>query len=309
MAELDFAFTVATPGAEREAMILANSIRTFAGRFAGSAIWALLPESTMQIEAESRDRLTGLGVRLVPYHIDKSLLAFPFGGKVVAAAAAESMASGESSFLVWMDVDSIVFNEPESLMFDQGRHLGYRPVDHTLIGSPFDEPADHFWAHVYRRFQVSEKDMFPMETSVDRRIIRPYFNAGMVVIRPERGVLQSWCDGFLDLIGDPFFDDLYEENVLYKIFLHQAALAGAILSSLKKAELQELPSSVNYPLHMHRQYPPHARPSFLDELITGRYDVLFQDPQWRTHLPFREPFRSWLEDQLMSMSKPGTNDG
>lgn len=284
-----------------EAVLLARSIRTFAGRFSDSPVWFLVPESEQGIQEETERRLLDLDARLVPHSIDTRILAFLFGGKVLSSASAEALAESEADLLVWMDVDSMILNEPVSLILDDRASLGYRPVDHTLIGSPIDEPIDLFWDHIYRRCLVSEADLFPMTTSVDENIIRPYFNAGMLVVRPGRRLLRKWRDRFLEIYRDPPFEAFYADNILTKIFFHQAVLAGVVLSALDRDDLIELPPSVNYPLHMHDQYPASSRPSHIDELVTCRYDTLFQSPDWREKIPVREPFTSWLNDQVRAM--------
>ena len=65
---------------------------------------------------------------------------------------------------------------------------------------------------------------------------------------------------------EPFFT-----NHLYRIFMHQAVLAGVVLSSFSHAQLHELPESYNYPLHLHGDYPLEFRPRKLDPIqdLTG----------------------------------------
>lgn len=301
MNEFIFACSISPGSSELEAVLLARSIRTFAGRFSDSPVWILLPESEQEIQKETERKLLDLDARLIPFTVDGQLLAFPFGAKVVASAAAEALSESKADVLVWMDVDSMILNEPVSLILDDRASLGYRPVDHTLIGSPIDEPIDHFWDHIYRRCLVSEADLFPMTTSVDEKTLRPYFNAGMLVVRPRRRLLRKWRDRFLEIYRDPQFETLYTDNILTKIFIHQAVLAGVALSALDRDDLIELPPVVNYPLHMHDEYPDPFRPTYIDELETCRYDTLFQSPDWREKIPIRGPFTSWLENQVRAM--------
>ena len=143
-----------------------------------------------------------------------------------------------------------------------------------------------------------------MMTSVDERRIRPYFNAGLLVVRPARGLLQLWRDQFHRLHGAACFEEFYRRDVLYCIFFHQAVLAGTVLSSVEQQELQKLPHLVNYPLHMHADYPADRRPATMNELITGRYDVFFEDANWREVFPAQEPLKSWLIEQCEGKDPP-----
>lgn len=65
-----------------------------------------------------------------------------------------------------------------------GKKLGCRPLDHALIASPFDQPINHFGERIYKDCHVDVTRLFPMTTSVDENVIRPYFYAGMLVTHP-----------------------------------------------------------------------------------------------------------------------------
>jgi len=300
MQELTFAF-VAEPGdAENEAVLLVSSIRAFAGRFAHNAIWVLVPPNEAeQLSAATRQRLADLDATLQPFAIDPTYLSVPFGAKTLAAAAAEKAARGQAEVLVWMDRDSLVLTEPASLLLPAGKSLGYRPVDHTLIGSSWRGPVDRFWKFIYRRCDVTDDRLFPMKTGVDQQVIRPYFNAGMLAVRPERGLLQAWATEFKRLCCEEFFEEFYAQDRLYLIFMHQAVLAGVILETLRREHMAELPHQVNYPLHMHADYPAERRLDCLNEAITCRYDTLLRRPGWRDSIEIREPLASWLDQQLI----------
>jgi hypothetical protein len=308
-ASLIFAASAATRRSGQEAIILAQSIRTFAGRFADCPVWVLIPDSKHGIEVKNQRQLLELESQVIAFPIEERVLDFPLASKVVAAAAAEQLADGEGEILAWMDVDSLVIDEPDLMVLDQGTKLGYRPVDHTLIGSRYDEPVDPFWNLIYRFCRVSEDRLFPMTTTVDQVVIRPYFNAGLLVTRPELGLLRRWRDSFLDFYREPVWDKFFEESVLYRIFLHQAILAGVILTTVDHDEIIELSSRLNYPLHMHLQYPPSARAKSVDDLVSCRYDILLKDPEWQSKIPVGERFYRWLETQLQAAGLNGGNDG
>jgi hypothetical protein len=105
------------------------------------------------------------------------------------------------------------------------------------------------------------------------------------------------------LYHETCFEGFYQQNALYRIFFHQAVLAGTVLSSMDWQEIQELSHLINYPLHMHAEYPADRRPEYMNELITSRYDVFFKDPNWREIFPVKEPLKSWLTEQLRMTGK------
>ncbi|MBN1286341.1 MAG: hypothetical protein JXB47_13165 [Anaerolineae bacterium] len=299
MTNLIFAFLAAPGEMESQALMLAESIRTFAGEFADNPIWVLTPQAE---DLSTGEALSALGVRRVPFDIDPAAQGFPFAAKVFASAAAEARAQaqseGRADLLAWMDTGALVVGEPRALLLEEGKALGYRPVDHILIGPPYDAPLDPFWELIYRRCGVPEGRAFPMTASADQNRMRPYFNAGLLVVRPAHGLMQRWRDDFRRLFRAAEFEAFYAQNVLYRIFVHQAVLAGTLLASLDKAAMQELPHLVNYPLHMHAEYPPDLRPASVNELISFRYEEFFKDPNWAGVCPAQEPLASWLSARL-----------
>jgi hypothetical protein len=295
---------MASPGmAARQALLLAHSIRAFAGDLSGSPIWILVPEAAGDLSESDTNDLMALDARVIRFVVDPAALTFPFAGKVFAAAAAESLAAGEVDQLVWMDTGSIVAAEPRALLLDDRITLGYRPVDHRLIGSLIDQPLDAFWTLVYRVCQVSDTRVFPMTTSADESTIRPYFNAGMLVVRPEKGLLSAWRSRFESVYRLPEFEAFYKLHPLYQIFVHQAILAGELLSALVQREMVELPCHVNYPLHMHDQYPASRRPQTLNDLVSFRYEDFFSDPDWEQIIPAHEPLKSWLAEHVRLLAE------
>jgi hypothetical protein len=299
---IGFAFSVPGEDAEVQASLLAGSIRAFGGRMANSPIWALVPGPTSELSEHTRKDLAALQVQVVSFGIEPEGRRFPFAPKVYGAAAAESIVRGQVDLLAWMDSDSIVVQEPAGLLLEAGHDLGYRPVDHTLIGSLGDEPIDGFWSLIYHLCGVKPDCLYGITTAVDGVRIRPYFNAGLLVVRPERGLLRSWRDTLRQLMAESVFDRFYEEAILYRCFLHQAALAGTILTLLDRSQMRQLPPEYAYPLHMHAMYPADSRPASLSDVATCRYDTFFNDTGWRNAAQIREPLRGWLEDRINTAS-------
>ncbi len=128
-----FAFMIYPGKLAWQSCLLAESIRTFAGKMADDPIWVLVPHSVEVLSTEIQANLAAQQVRLMPFPLDSTVSDFPFAAKVFAAAAAEAAAVRESDdLLVWMDTDSLVIREPVELDLTTGKQLGYRPVDHTL---------------------------------------------------------------------------------------------------------------------------------------------------------------------------------
>jgi hypothetical protein len=295
MHKLIFACFAASRNDASQALLLAESIRTFAGDATDAPFLLMIPGSIAQLTPQQHTLINQLGIDLNTFEIDSLAASFPFAGKVVASAAAETISEGKCDQLVWMDNAALVVNPIDQLLLEPTIGLGYRPVDHLLVGSHFDKPLDPFWEFVYNACGVSESDIFPMVTSTDQVRMRPYINAGMLVVRPRDKLLRRWRDTFLETYQDSILQEIYTENQLYKIFIHQAILAACAMASYHQADTVELPYVVNYPLHMHSQYPAQLRPASLNMLVSFRYEGFFADPNWQELVQVEQPLKGWLE--------------
>jgi hypothetical protein len=278
-------------------LLLADSIRTFAGALSQYPIWCFTPDYGKQISQPVVKKLLALDVTLIPFKIDYETLRFPFTGEVYATSLAESMACGRTEFLAWLSANTIVLQEPKDFLLQDGKSLGFRPVHHTLVGSRYDEPLDPFWTQIYLSCNVPEDRVFPMTTHVDGTRIRPYFNAGLMVTRPEKRLLQTWRDTYFKVYKEATFQKFYEQDERYKVFIHQAVLSGVILSTLSVDEIQELPPKYNYPLHLHGQDVTGHRPSCLEELVTFRHEGFYEDPDWVKKMPAEDVLKQWLAER------------
>ena len=280
-------------------LLLVESIRAFAGSLSRSPIWCLTPEYKEPLSKAFMKRLQPLDVTLIPFELDRNVLQFPFTGEAHAASLAESKAVGKADILAWLNPNSVVLQEPRDFLLRDDKILGYRPVHHTLVGSRFDGPLDPFWTLVYRYCGVPGDRVFPMRTHVDDEIIRPYFNAGFLIARPERGLLNAWRDKYLNVYGELPLKKLYRLDNRYRIFVHQAVLSGVIMAALETDEIQELPPMYNYPIHLHGEDVTAHRPSSLEELVTIRHEGFYEDNEWFEKMPAGEPLKRWFAERLL----------
>lgn len=283
---------------ETDVVLLVESIRAFAGSLAQVPIWCFVPQYAKDVTPVIADRLHALGVTLIRFEIEQPATRFPFVADARAGALAEARAEKQTDILVWFSANTLVLREPTDLILPRNKHLAYRPVHHTLIGSPYDELPDRFWTLVYKHCKVPDDRIFPMKTHVDGKIIRPYFNAGILVLRPMKKLLQSWRDTFFDTYQKDEFCSLYERDKRYTIFMHQAILSGVILSRYQTDQLQELPHTYNYPLHLHDDDVTRHRPAVLEELVTVRHEGFYKNPAWYAHIPAGEHLKQWLKKTL-----------
>jgi hypothetical protein len=286
------------PACETDSLLLAESIRHFGGTLSDQPIWFLQPQSDQPLSGAVEERLRELNVRLVPFPYLKNAPDFFFHKTLTGLALAESLAAAETDCLVWMDANTVVVNEPKELFLPKGVVMGYRPVQHLLVGSQFDKPLDPFWSEIYKACKVPPESVFPMRLTVQDLDVRPYFNAGFLVLRPQSGLLQKWYETFINLYQTSAFLPFYEQDGRYEVFMHQAVLSGVVLSTFGRSQLRELPRGYNYPLDLWNRDKTVYRPKNMDEVITFRYEGLFEKKSWQEGFPASRKLIQWFESKL-----------
>jgi hypothetical protein len=284
----------------RHACILAESIREFAGIYSRAPVRVYLPEMYEPAGSSLVDRLHGHEVSLHTVAVPDNMRWWHFAGKVYAAAIAEQQAVGMARVLVWMDQDTVVLQPPTELALSGRQLLACRPVMHSRSGSAMSEPPDKFWARVYERTELRDTQLFPMTTAADRVTIRPCFNAGLLAARPEIGFLRKWPAVFETLSEDPHLADLCRREAHWHLFLHQAALVGAILNLTDRHHLLELDDRYNYPLFFDHYWPASRQFNDLTNIVTLRYDNAFREPnpEWTSEVTGSTEILNWLAQRL-----------
>ncbi|MGB7054274.1 MAG: hypothetical protein WBE28_03010 [bacterium] len=287
-----------TEWSETNALLLVESIRAFAGSLSQAPIWCFVPQYGKKLTAQTVDRLSKLDATLMPYDIELEVARFFFAADIRAAGLAESTATAKTDLLVWLSSNTIILKEPHAFKLRDDKSLGYRPVHHTNVGSVYDTPLDPFWTLVYKYCNVPDDRIFPMETHIDGQRLRPYFNAGILITRPEQKLFTTWHNTFFKVYQEPDLQDLYKQDERYMIFIHQALLSGIILKIFTQDEIQELPTTYNYPVHLYEEDITAHRPSSIEELVLLRHEGFYQDPTWIEKMPARELLKQWLTEKL-----------
>ncbi len=284
------------PGSSGKAeAIWAESIRTFGGKFRNAPLWILYPRGGEAWAEKLKQATRSFQVDLHPFDIPAEARKLPFFAKGYASAAAEDLADGNASHLVWMDAGSLMLNQPDGLILPEGADLGCRPVDLTNIGSRTGDSPDDFWLRIYALCRVPPDRLFTMQSSTEAIDIRPYINAGLLVTRPGLSLVEC-------LAREPRAGAAQSRNSQHdprderrSIFLHQAVLAATILSRYTPEQILIYPPNINYALHLHTHYPDATRAKNMGELITCRTEYLYEEAGWQSRLPeIEEPLRSWL---------------
>jgi hypothetical protein len=275
-----------------ETLLLARTLRTFGGELASSRMTVLTP-SDQRFPRKFLENLNHLSIQVAEFHLPEEAAKFPLGIIPFAAAAGEAELGNHCDLLVWLLPDTLILNPPTDFILPEDKTLAYRPVHHQNIGSAFSQPIDEFWQQIYRHTNSPEDRLFKMRTCY-REEVRPYFNAGILAVRPKNNLLQKWAEEFRRIFQHPDFTPFYS-NQLYAIFMHQAVLSGVILQHLSPAQLIALPESYNYPLHMHTDYPEEGKVSQLSDLVTARYESSAELPGYLEGFENRDQLQALLD--------------
>jgi hypothetical protein len=286
-------------------LVFVESVRKFSGSFRDAPVWIYVSEASTEKYKKILNKISALRADIYESSAPEAALEYYFSRKVFAAAEAETQAETQTEILAWLDEDTIILKEPKDFLLAHDKSLGYRPVMHQNIGSLYSESPDVFWSRVYKNLSIPESALFPMVTPADQKTLRPYFNAGLLVVRPEHGVLRKWPENFKKLYEDPVFAEMCQKDVYKRIFLHQAALVGTILNSLKKEEMLEFSPNYNYPLFFHEKFEATRKFGDISEAITTRYDIYFRDPTpgWSERLKGPEEIITWLQKKFPETKK------
>jgi hypothetical protein len=144
---------------------------------------------------------------------------------------------------------------------------------------------------------VPDTAVFAVTTPADNKKIRAYFNAGVLVVRPERQLLRKWAESFSILVADSAIAGMCREDALKSVFLHQAALAGAVLAAVARNETAELSDRINYPLFFHDRFQSERPFDSIEDAVTVRYDIYFRDPApgWSAKIKGPTEKTAWLK--------------
>lgn len=277
-----------------------ESLRTFGGRFREAPVWVFASEELRKNETRMVAGLDSLHAEFRSSHTPDEALPYFLARKVFAAAQAEKDAAGKSEFLVWLDTDTVFLQEPAEFVLADTVSFGYRPVMHQRIGSLYAEPPDEFWTRVYAKLSVPPAAIFPVTTPADNKVLRAYFNAGLLVVRPERGVFHRWAEDFASLYGDPFFQEACRNDEFKRIFLHQVALVGAVFHELPPSEMTLLSDRVNVPLFFKEQFGAEREFDSVEGVVTLRHESFLRNPQarWREKLKGPADRVAWIKEHF-----------
>jgi hypothetical protein len=259
-------------------------------------------------------------VVVLPLELPQAVRGYPFAAKVWACAWAEdlatsqdgplgggtvrTLANGRVRSLAWLAPDCLVIQPPALFRLGPAWDAAVRPVHIRNVGLRAGEALDPFWRGVYAAVGLS--DVVPnvttlgatVESYVDAQRLRAYYNSHGLAVDPALGLLRRWAEIFLSLVVDGAFQAAACQDMLHRVFLHQAALSALLATRVDPGRLRLLPPEYNYPYNLHGSVPEERRARALNDLVCIAYEDRSLDPDEMEDINVEEPLRSWLAARL-----------
>lgn len=293
---------------EKQALLLFESIRKYTGRFRSAPIYALSPRVGHAISNHTRSQLDRLGV----YYIDKVLNTecTEYGSANRVAAAAYVEAKTPHDIIVVLDSDTLFLSEPNYLELSEDVDAAIRPVDlKGMCTTGPSDPFDDYWRDLCLCCEVNYDEIPWTTSSVDQQRIKASYNGGLVVARRQLGILQRWERFFFNSVRQgltPYKDPWrlrsgvsWIDSAASKFWgSNQAALSLAIWTTTR--QVQELPPTYNYPLHLHQRIDSQVTERVFPHLVHVHYHWLFEEnarnnPLFDRNGPLTNEQREWLQ--------------
>jgi len=296
---------------ERQALLLFESIRLYTGRFRDCPIYAVSPRAEHSISASARSKLQQLGVVHIEEILNTDCPEYGSANRVAAAAYVEQQHPHD--ILVILDSDTLFLREPNEILLRPDVDVAVRPVGvKGMCTSGPTDPFDAYWRDLCRCSGVDYDQIPWTESFADRCRIKASYNAGLVIVRRELGIMQRWSDFFFNSVRQqlkPYSHDRrfrtgagWVESGASRLWgSNQAALSLAVWSTTRN--VQELEPTYNYQLTLHNLINKKLRKRVFPSLVHVHYHWLLHDRASKNPLfdrsgPLSAEQRVWLASAL-----------
>lgn len=285
-----FATAVRSDYGLSRACLLIESLRAFGGDLSGAPFWIFQTDDNLSLDA---GQVAG-SAEIFPLAVPDAIQGYPFAEKVSACARAEELAAPEFGSLVWIDPSCLITNPPTLFALGDSADAAVRPVHLQIVGLPAEGALDDFWRKIYKT--VGVKDVHTtVESFVDRKRIRAYYNSHAYSVNPSRGLMRRWSEYFYILVTDGEFQQTACQDELHRIFLFQALLSALLVTRLGRRRVRILPPEYNYPYNLQQDIPEDRLAKSMNDLVCIAYEDRSLDPDKMDDISVGEPLRSWLE--------------
>jgi len=298
-------FTIVTyasnPLQLKQVRILVRSLRKFGGSYINSPIYIFLSDTTNISNADFIDS----DVHLLSAELDSLILNYPLAVKAFAAAEVEKFVRNKCKTLAWFDPETIVLGPMDELNLNDKYSVALKPVFlQNKIGLLPDERPNMYWSVIYDAIGLKVEKIPIVETVLDEKKIRAYFNCEIFSVDPKLGIFGEWSRILLNLLKDSTYQHTACNGFLQQLFLHQAVLSAVIVSKVSEENIHWLPLSCGYPFNLHDRLPENKKAKLLDSLSCVILEnVWLKNSNWMNDININEPLKTWILQEYSEFIK------
>ncbi len=224
---------------EKYSILLLRSLRMFGGAFANVPVFAYQPRKHFKINNQTKKELQKLDAILIDEVINDKYKYYALANKpIVCAHAEENLAFDQ---IVFLDSDTIVFDEPQKLLLGEKFDTGLAPVYSKGIGASYEEDSNHdYWSRLYRIIGSNINIQPTIKTLFDNEEIYGYWNSAVITSKTKCGLYCRWRENLFKVLDTP----LQPMAGIY--FVEQSTLSATVLA--EGLNIFNLPVSHNFPV-------------------------------------------------------------
>lgn len=279
---------------EEQAILLARSIRRWAGRYSELPIHAYRPRRGPRLADETYRALEELAVVLHEEVLNADHHDYVHANTIYSMAQAEQTL--DADIVVWCDSDKVFLSEPMRFGLRSGIDAAVSgPYYYSRRGTKSTGPGDPHDAYWRRLYELAGASAEPFVTAhVDGARMRAFWNGGLIVFRRHAGLASQWLD-LLTLLLE--VGHIPEQGILN---LDELSLAGIL--ARRPDAVEELDCRYNHNLALRARLSEPARSYELADLVSVHYHGWFNRRGFladlRPKLERRTDRYRWLEQYL-----------
>lgn len=305
--KFEFALVAESGVLERQAIILCESIRKFAGKYANAPITVISPRSDRRPSNSTLERLGALGVRFLSLDITSIAPEYGTTFRMYASAELERLSTAEK--ILFMDSDLLFSGEPDLDLLGPVTYA--RPVDvKGMCTEGEQDQNDIYWRKLCEICGVDYDHLPYIETTVGNIRVKASYNGGFILVDRKAGIFSKTLEYFkhaVDADIAPFRGSglrvrsghgLVSERGSELWGSSQACLSLAIWGNGLSVRILEL--SHNFPLHVFDDLTAEQQSTALK--VIHYHHLLDDDPKLNPLLNGRanvsSEFTAWLRDAM-----------
>ena len=282
---------------EEQSILLVQSLRLFGGVFASCPVYLICPRPNRAPSAEIKKILALMDATVIVEDLNQALDHFPYANKAYALAHLEQQI--QSSFVVFLDSDTLFLDEPCSLAIAGTYDFAARPVDvRGICCGPHDADYKGYWTDLCELAGISIDALPLMQSGVTREAIHANYNGGLLVVRRSLGIGRRWQE---------LLEQAWQRGICprprnfwgsgqstFAVAAHAISSRGHVLPDCYNIPLHSPAPGCDYPLPDH---PKHAHYHWLletDHFQLGQKQLLSLNlsDNCRTFVQALNPFSS-----------------